>query len=161
MSNLIYVEQLGIKHLEPYLEYLTDPEVGKTTQPYGDLVVNKDQIIEWLSTIASKPGRKDFAIIRGADHKFIGEVVLNEVVGLSANIRIGLKSEFFGMGYGYQAMQNAIDYGFEKMGLQTITLSVFIINERGLGLYKKLGFVETGRGVCEGFDEIYMQLSKP
>lgn len=161
MKNRIYLKPLTVAYLEEYLTYVNDPELHKTTEPYKAFrTYSEDETRAWLTKIPTLSNRADFAIhLVDGDH-FIGEVVLNEVKDQSANIRIGIKTAYQNKGYGSEAMQLAIQYGFTKMDLEQITLSVFILNPRGVHVYEKLGFVETGRGVYEGYDEIYMSLKK-
>ncbi len=92
---------------------------------------------------------------------FIGEVVLNHIKDNSANIRIAILPKYFDQGYGTHAMKQAIEYGFNRIGLNKITLGVYDINPRGLRVYEKLGFKETARETTDNITEIQMELLKP
>jgi RimJ/RimL family protein N-acetyltransferase len=73
--------------------------------------------------------------------------VLNEIDWLnrSANFRIALASQqFFGKGYGSEATQLIIDYGFRQLNLHRIELEVFDFNPRAQHVYEKVGFVKEG-----------------
>ncbi|KAK0615858.1 acyl-CoA N-acyltransferase [Bombardia bombarda] len=50
-----------------------------------------------------------------------------------------------GKGYGGEAINWALDWGFMRAGLHRIGLGCFSYNPAGLKLYRKLGFVEEGR----------------
>ena len=52
---------------------------------------------------------------------------------------------YWGKGYGFEAMQLLLDYGFNLLNLHNIMLGVFAFNQRALRLYQKLGFREIGR----------------
>jgi len=77
----------------------------------------------------------------------VGEVVLNQIDWHSrtASFRIALFAEkYFGKGYGSQATQLMLQYGFEQLDLHRIELEVFDFNPRALHVYKKAGFVQEG-----------------
>ena len=59
-------------------------------------------------------------------------------------IGIGLP-EYWGKGYGTEAMRLLADYAFETVNLNRINLTVFGYNERGYRSYVKCGFKEEGR----------------
>ncbi len=63
----------------------------------------------------------------------------------SGTLGIGLAPEHRGKGYGREALNWAIDWGFNHAGLHRVALSTFEYNERAIRLYKSLGFVEEGR----------------
>lgn len=76
-------------------------------------------------------------------------------------IGIGVR-EFWGKGYGTDAMKIILRYGFTQLNLNRIQLDVFSINERGMKSYEKAGFKHEGRlhgnllkaGVR--YDEVFM-----
>ena len=122
---------------------------------------NKSQLMSWLEGLSKKTDRKDFAIIDKQSQSFVGEVVLNELVGNTCNLRVAILPEYFDKGHGTQAIKMACKYAFKNMGVSTITLGVYEINNRALHVYKKCGFTKTG--VIEtagGISEITMELSQ-
>ncbi|WP_328476248.1 GNAT family N-acetyltransferase [Actinoplanes sp. NBC_00393] len=60
------------------------------------------------------------------------------------DIYLGEK-DCWGGGYGTDAVRTACRYGFEKMRLHKITLTVVAGNEAAHHIYKKVGFVDEGR----------------
>lgn len=48
-------------------------------------------------------------------------------------------------GYGTEAIQLILDYGFNYLNLNNIKLDVLSFNERAIACYKKCGFKEYGR----------------
>lgn len=52
--------------------------------------------------------------------------------------------EQWGKGYGREAMQLVLRYGFNELNLHRIQLTVFEYNERAIALYEKLGFQREG-----------------
>lgn len=60
------------------------------------------------------------------------------------DIYLGEK-DFWGKGYATDAVRTVCRYGFEKMRLRKITLTVVVENHAADHLYRKVGFVEEGR----------------
>jgi len=63
----------------------------------------------------------------------------------AATFAIGLGSDHLGRGYGTDATQVAIRYGFNEMNLHRIQLIVLAFNHRAQAAYRKAGFREEGR----------------
>lgn len=62
-----------------------------------------------------------------------------------ATIALALGREHIGRGYGSDAVQVIVDYGFREMGLHRIQLEVWSFNAAAIRTYAKVGFVEEGR----------------
>jgi RimJ/RimL family protein N-acetyltransferase len=61
-----------------------------------------------------------------------------------AGIGIGAR-EFWGKGYGTEAMELILRYGFTELNLRRISLTVFEFNQRAVRSYEKVGFRLEGR----------------
>ncbi|MCX7882683.1 MAG: GNAT family N-acetyltransferase [Brevinematales bacterium] len=78
-------------------------------------------------------------------------------------ILIGDKSERY-QGYGTEAVQLLVEYGFRVLGLRNIMLSVYDFNKSALRCYEKAGFKKIGRRrnviFLDGkyYDEILMDI---
>lgn len=73
----------------------------------------------------------------------VGEVIINEMDedNRSASIRIALfDPQYYGKGYGTEAMRLAVDYGFKQGNLHRISLGVYDFNPRAIHVYEKIGF---------------------
>lgn len=89
-----------------------------------------------------------FAIHSAADDKLIGSIELMEFKRVSGDAWVGIgvgEKEYWGKGYGTEAMQMMLRYGFEELNLHRVSLSVFEYNLRGIKSYEKAGFQEEGR----------------
>lgn len=62
-----------------------------------------------------------------------------------ASIGILLAPEHRGKGYGYPAMKQMIEIGFNRLRLNKIYLTTRGINQRAVALYKQLGFEVEGQ----------------
>jgi RimJ/RimL family protein N-acetyltransferase len=89
-----------------------------------------------------------FVIADLSDEAYIGQVNIDSIdwknrVG-SIGIVIG-STEYFGLGYGTEAMQLLVKFAFLEMNLNRLELSVFDFNERAIRSYLTCGFRQEGR----------------
>ncbi len=63
----------------------------------------------------------------------------------SGVLSIYILKEYREMGIGKILLQSLINWAEKSSLIEKITLAVFSTNERAIGLYKKLGFIEEGR----------------
>lgn len=97
---------------------------------------------------ASQGGRDDASFAIEADGIFIGICALfgfdNTAHIFELGITIGY-SEYWGRGYGREAVKLLVDYGFRYRNAHKIWLRVHATNERGQHAYNAVGFIEEGR----------------
>lgn len=96
---------------------------------------------------ADDDSRASFIIEPLENTRAVGEVVINDIDhdNHSGNIRISLFSEDdLNKGYGTEAMQLMVDYGFRELGLHRIALGVYDFNPRAIHVYEKMGFKREG-----------------
>ncbi|MFF3289161.1 GNAT family N-acetyltransferase [Streptomyces sp. NPDC003023] len=83
-----------------------------------------------------------------SDGRLIGLVALRDTepeTGIAElDIYLGEK-DYWGKGYATDAMRTVCRYGFDKMRLHKITLTVVTENTAAQQVYRKVGFVEEGR----------------
>ena len=96
----------------------------------------------------SQGGREgtDFAI--EADDKFIGQCALFQFDPVARTCELGITigdKDYWGRGYGREAVGLLLDYGFRYHNLHRIFLSVNGNNERAIRAYRACGFEEEGR----------------
>ncbi len=89
-----------------------------------------------------------FSIHKLDDDEMIGMVDLSGIdwVAGSAWVGIGIGNrDYWGKGYGTEAMRLILDFGFGYLNLRRISLNVFGYNQRAMHSYQKCGFKEEGR----------------
>lgn len=93
------------------------------------------------------PARYPFSIRTLDDDKLIGFMGLwLELAHSEAWIGIGIgEREYWGKGYGTDAMKLALQYAFMELGLQRVSLGLHAYNARALTSYEKVGFKLEGR----------------
>ncbi len=95
-----------------------------------------------------KHGYYYFAIRTIADDQLIGVIDVGAIDWISGNcwLAIGIgPREFWGRGYGTEAMALMVKYAFWGLNLKRVTLNVFAYNERAVRCYLKTGFQIEGR----------------
>jgi RimJ/RimL family protein N-acetyltransferase len=111
--------------------------------------------------------RPGFAIRTLSDKRLIGLIGLYTVFQPQREAFIGIQigeREYWGKGYGTDALRVLLHYAFGELNLYRISLSVLEGNERAMRSYEKCGFRYEGRErqawAYDGrrWDEIYMGL---
>lgn len=131
-----------------FKKWLSDPEVTDY------FVMTKEEIEESFKRLSLKRigSLKDsifFAIeaIEPSGNIVIGSCKLNNIKlrhrTAEFAIMIGEK-EYWSRGYGTEASQLLIDYGFNQLNLHRIGASVLEFNKRSRGMLKKIGFKKEG-----------------
>ena len=90
--------------------------------------------------------KTDFVI--EADGECIGHCGLFDIDLAARHCELGITigvREYWGRGYGREAVRLLLDYAFRVRNLRRVWLEVHADNERGIRAYRSCGFVEEGR----------------
>ena len=104
------------------------------------------QIKEWMEKHIDE--FYGFSIHALDDDRLIGNLDLSGVDWVARNCWIGIgigERDYWGKGYGTEAMNLALRFAFDCLNLNRVTLSVFEYNQRAYLSYCKCGFKEEGR----------------
>ena len=98
---------------------------------------------------AAKAGGKSYSFaIETLEGQYIGGCGYFDLDVKNRHAALGIsivEPEFWGKGYGADALEVLIEFLFNEMNLRKVHLTVFSFNERAIRCYRKLGFVEEGR----------------
>ena len=87
-----------------------------------------------------------FVICELGSTDLIGQCGFHELQqGMRAEVGIFLAPEYVGRGYGTDALNALVDFGFGELGLERIGLHVSPGNDRAIRSYEKCGFKHEGR----------------
>ena len=120
---------------------------------------------KWIEKHYENEANYAFTIRTMADDRIIGGIGLEGIRWTHRDCFVGIglgEREFWGKGYGTDAMRIILRYAFTELNLLRVTLDVFEYNQRGVRSYEKAGFVYEGRArgliMREGrrWDVIYM-----
>ncbi len=115
----------------------------------GPVARNEEE--EWIrNTWKQRQERKafTFAIETTTDNKLIGGTGLFSIDWTSRSAMAGISiynPEYWGQGYGQEAMHLVLSFAFQNLNLNRIELGVFDFNKRAHKCYLKVGFKEIGR----------------
>ena len=110
--------------------------------------VSREEEIEWLSRVLARVEKGEiYCVAAEVDGRLVANSEIIRGTGFSRHvgfIGIAIKRGFRGIGIGTEMMK-ALEEHAKKIGLKVLTLSVFANNQHAINLYKKMGFIETGR----------------
>jgi RimJ/RimL family protein N-acetyltransferase len=104
--------------------------------------------LKWIEKHHENPDNISFAIRTLEGGKIIGDIGLDGIRWNHREAFIGLglgMREYWGKGYGTDAMKIMLRYAFMELNLARISLDVFEYNPRGIRSYEKAGFTMEGR----------------
>lgn len=86
------------------------------------------------------------------DNRLIGDIGLDTIRNGGGDTFVGIgigEREYWGKGYGTDAMRIMLRYAFTELNLHRVSLDVFEYNPRAIRSYEKAGFRHEGR--CRGY----------
>lgn len=105
------------------------------------------QVETLLKDFEQSQDRLMFAIRMNDDGKMIGVTGFDEILWSNgvATTFIGIgEPGFAGKGYGREAMQLLMDFGFNELNFHRIQLSTIAYNDPAIKLYESIGFTREG-----------------
>jgi RimJ/RimL family protein N-acetyltransferase len=103
---------------------------------------------KWIEKQYENEGNYAFTIRTLDSDRIIGGIGLDGIRWTHRDCFVGIglgDREFWGKGYGTDAMKIILRYAFTELNLQRVTLDVFEYNQRGVRSYEKAGFIFEGR----------------
>ncbi len=169
MNNTIFdgkLVRLTVVDPEKDAEFLAkwnhDSEFSRLLNDDAAYMWTPKQIKEWYE---KEQKNYDFIIRTLIDDRPIGFISLSGFNWAARHAWVGIglgEREFWGKGYGTEAMQILLRFAFEEINLNRVNLTVFEYNLRAQKSYLKCGFVEEGRArksmnrEGERWDVVYM-----
>jgi [ribosomal protein S5]-alanine N-acetyltransferase len=139
------LERSDLNH--SYLAWLNDPDVTRYMES-GTFPTTMQDLETFYAEVTGSRSQVIFAITDSESGRHIGNVKLGPIQWVhrraSLGILIGDKT-YWGKGVGTEAMRLGIEYGFQKVNLRRIDLTVFAKHEFAVRLYGRLGFKVEGR----------------
>lgn len=146
IGKRIYLSPRGSGDYLKFTEWLNDMEVtrGLTTSHMLYTAESEKSFLE--SNVG--PNERTFVIVDGSVDKLIGTCGLLDIDFINRNAMLGIfigDKDYWNDGYGQEAINLILDFGFNVLNLHNIMLKVYSYNERAINCYKKIGFKEAGR----------------
>jgi RimJ/RimL family protein N-acetyltransferase len=153
-------------YLEHYHRWINDPEVTDMLGA-GKLPVSMHDERQWVEQAldVSKEGRT-FTILTKKGQP-IGNIGFHHLTYQNRHGTLGImigEKGLWDKGYGTDAINTLLKFGFEELGLRMIELQVDACNDRAISCYKKCGFILDGRARKHTFrngdyvDDLHMSI---
>jgi RimJ/RimL family protein N-acetyltransferase len=158
-----YLSPISLDDASQYAEWLNSEEVFKYLLT-GTNIISFESEKEVLLRLSKE---HVYGIVDIESEILIGNVGLININHIHKTSEVGIfigNKEYWGKGYGTEALQLLIDYSFRILGLENIMLRVFDYNVRARKSYEKVGFKKIGERRRshyydnERHDEIYMDI---
>ena len=146
IGDRIYLSPRNSQDIETFTKWLNDFQVTDYTGRSGSIVTLEGEK-QYLEQLEGEEKRQ-FVIVTLDKDEMIGTVGVEKIDRLNQTGRLGIfigEAEYRSNGYGTEAINLILDYGFNYLNLNSIQLDVFAFNERAIACYKKCGFKEMGR----------------
>jgi RimJ/RimL family protein N-acetyltransferase len=139
------------KDIKIFLKWFNDPEVIQYLTLFKPITEMEEE--KWIEEIAK---RNNIIFVIEAIFKKGNKKTIRKPIGncgfhiidhLNQNAEIGIaigEKEYWGKGYGTEAISLLVDYGFNVLNLRRISSGTFSFNQRSIKMHQKLGFVQEG-----------------
>jgi RimJ/RimL family protein N-acetyltransferase len=124
----------------------SDTEFHRLANGEPAYIWSEKKIQEWIEKRDEQAHRFGFSIRSLADDKLIGGLGMN-VDWAHGDALLGIaigERDFWGKGYGADAMHLILGYAFLELSLRRVSLAVHAYNTRALKCYEKVGFTLEG-----------------
>lgn len=166
VGDRIYLSPRNSEDIEIFTKWLNDFQVTDYTGRSSQILT-----LDGEKQYLEQPNSEGvyFAIVTLDNDEMIGTVSLEKIDHLNRTATLGIfigEAEYRNKGYGTEAINLILDYGFNYLNMYSIELRVLEFNDRAAACYKKCGFKEMGRRRKEKFingkyyDTIYMDILK-
>ncbi len=140
----LFLSPIDVNDAEQYAAWINDSEVARQLNALpNNYTVDKER--EALQRLA---GGHHFAIVEARQEKLLGNCGLDSIDWIHGTAELGIfigDKEYWGKGYGTEAIGLLLHYGFAVLNLHNIMLQVNSDNQRAQRCYENLGFQVVGR----------------
>lgn len=141
----IYLSPRNVEDVEVFTEWLNDFEttdyIGRSSQ-----ILTLDAEKEYIENQVHN--ESSFVIVKKENDQVIGAIDLEDIDHVNRIATLGIfigDKENRNKGYGTEAIEMLLEYGFHYLNLNNIMLWVMSFNDRAVACYKKCGFQEIGK----------------
>lgn len=167
IGDRLYLSPMNPNDVEKYVEWISSPIVSDGMGNTSNILT--ESLDKEFIEKALKNGDKCFAIILLKNDELIGNCSIYRENDNARVAELGIfigDEKFRNNGYGQEALNLLLDYGFNYLNLNSVYLSVFSFNDVAINCYKKISFKEAGR-LRENYflngkyyDVVYMDILK-
>lgn len=155
-TNLFYGEYIRLVSEDPevmaraFSKWDRDSEYLRLLDTDPPILWSEEKIKKWIEKDleGDQPSGFFFPIRTLEEDQLIGFVELGEINWTNGDSWVGIglgERNYWGNGYGTDAMRVILRYAFQELNLHRVSLGVFEYNERARRSYEKAGFSIEGR----------------
>ena len=141
MKHTVYLRPLDKSDLnENYLGWVNDLEVTWYMET-GTFPITMEKLEKYYDFMTNSPNHLILAIMVGQKH--IGNITLNDINWIHRTANLGIMigdKDYWGKGYGIEAIKLMTQHAFSKLNLHKIWLSLWDDNVAALRTYEKAGY---------------------
>lgn len=133
-----------VEDIHVLLRWINDREVGQYLMPHFPFSHTEER--DWLERV-SRSETDRVLLIQARDGQPIGVIGLHRIDHTRRQAELGIfigEKEYWGRGYGTDAIRTLLRFAFQEMNFHRIYLRVNADNERAQRCYRKCGFVHEG-----------------
>jgi len=145
-GDTVVLTALDPSNAETVRAWVNDPEVNRYMLS-GHVPLTPGQELAFYEDAESSDSLCVFEIHLAQDMRLIGHVGFDGVDLRHRHGELGIMigdRDYQGRGLGRDALATALRFGFDTLGLHRVSIKARHDNERGLRLYRSLGFTEVG-----------------
>ncbi|WP_350344484.1 GNAT family protein [Proteinivorax tanatarense] len=145
-GEIIRLREYRQDDLHQALAYVNEPETKKNLNPGIPYPYTLEDEKNWLEMNSATKDIYSFAIETIEDDKYIGGCGVNSIDWKNsvATIGIFIGKEHRGKGYGTDAFRVLVDFAFNQVNINKLSIRVISFNKRAIACYKKCGFMVEG-----------------
>ena len=128
-------------------QYLNDAETKRLLSPGVPYPFTLEEETKWFEKISANNDNYSFAVETLEESKYIGGCGVNGLDWKNSIATVGIfigDKNYWGKGYGTDAMKVLLKFIFEQMNINKVKLFVYSFNERAVKSYEKSGFKREG-----------------
>ncbi len=145
---MIYGERVRLRAVErsdlpTFVRWFNDPEVRQYLDIYEPISTEGEE--QWFEDLQKRQDVRVYALEArvGEEWVHIGNIGLHRIRWKDRNAVLGIaigEKEYWGKGYGADAIRTILRFAFEEMNLHRVELEVIDFNHRARRCYEKVGF---------------------
>ncbi len=146
-GKLVNLRAVEKKDLEEIMKWVNDREVTKYLSAFL-YPVSRAEEEKFLERAMSHNDTEKNLVMETKEGDYIGQISLHKIDWKNRNAELGIvigNKEYWGKGYGTDAIKILLNHAFNQMNLYKVYLRVFDYNQRAIRCYEKCGFKEEGR----------------